>query len=121
MSRFSHNGNMQFLGSLLTWMGISLAISLATSFVLPFPWSLAVAIGIFSLLDFYSIRNTSRRMRNGYSESTVFDSLSSLFSSGDGGRAARNISLGYYCISCGVPHKQVSCPKCGSKLKKIGS
>ena len=108
MSRFSHNGNMQFLGSLLTWMGISLAISLATSFVLPFPWSLAVAIGIFSLLDFYSIRNTSRRMRNGYSESTVFDSLSSLFSSGDGSRADRNISLGYYCISCGVPHKQVA-------------
>jgi uncharacterized membrane protein YjjP (DUF1212 family) len=120
MSRFSQNDNMRFLGSLLTWIGVLLAISLATSFVLPFPSSLAVAIGILLLVDFYSIRNTSRRMRNGYSESSIFDSLSSLVSSG-GSRAARNVSLGYYCINCGVQHKQGSCPKCGSKLKKIGS
>jgi hypothetical protein len=120
MSRFSQNGNMRSLGNLLTWIGILLAISLATSFVLPIPWSLAVAIGIFLLVDFYSIRNTSRSMRNGYSESSVFDSLSSLVSSG-GSRAARNVSLRYYCINCRVQHKQVSCPKCGSTLKKIGS
>ena len=77
-----------FLASLLTWIGILFTISLATSFVLPIPWSLAVAIGIFLLVDFYSIRNTSRRMRNGYSESSVFDSLSSFVSSG-GSRAAQ--------------------------------
>jgi hypothetical protein len=121
MSRFSQNGNRRFLGSLLTWMGISLAISLAISFILPFPWSLAVAIGIFLLLDFYLIRMASRKMRNGYSETSIFDSLSSLFSSDDGRRAASNGALKYYCISCGAQHKQVSCPKCGSQMKKIGS
>ena len=120
MNRLSQNGSIRFLGTLLTWMGISLAISLAISFILPFPWSLAVIIGIFLLLDFYLIRKANRRMRNGHSENSVFDSLSSLFSSDDDNRAA-NSGLKYYCISCGAQHKQVSCSKCGSKLKKIGS
>ena len=121
MSRFSQNGNVRFLGSLLTCMGISLAISLAISFILPFPLSLAVVIGIFLPLDFYLIRKATRRMRNGYNENSTFDSFSSLFSSGDGGRMASNGSLKYYCISCGAQHKQVSCLKCGSKMKKLGS
>jgi rubrerythrin len=29
-------------------------------------------------------------------------------------------SLKYYCMSCGTQHKQVECPKCGSKMKKVG-
>jgi hypothetical protein len=121
VSKLSQNGSIRFLGALLTWMGISLAISLAISFILPFPWSLAVIIGIFLLLDFYLIRKANRRMRNGHSESSVFDSLSSLFSSDDDNDRSANSGLKYYCISCGVQHKQVSCPKCSSKLKKIGS
>ena len=28
--------------------------------------------------------------------------------------------LKYYCMSCGTEHKQVTCPKCGSKMKKVG-
>ena len=24
----------------------------------------------------------------------------------------------YYCVSCGTKHKEVECPRCGSKLKK---
>jgi hypothetical protein len=123
MSKLSQrNGSIRFFGTLLTWMGISLAISLAISFILPFPWSLAVIIGIFLLLDFYLIRKANRRMRNGHSESSVIDSLSSLFRSDyDDDNRAANGGLKYYCISCGVRHKQVSCPKCSSKLKKIGS
>jgi hypothetical protein len=97
MNRFSQNGNMRFLGSLLMWMGISLAISVAVSFIFPFPWSLAVAIGIFLLLDFYLIRKVSRKMRDGYSENSVFDSLSSLFNSGAG--MANNGSICRHCKS----------------------
>jgi hypothetical protein len=26
----------------------------------------------------------------------------------------------YYCISCGKQHKEIACPKCGSKVKRIG-
>ena len=30
-------------------------------------------------------------------------------------------SLKYYCMSCGTQHKEVACPKCGSKMKRVGS
>src|SRR5205085_10958901 len=105
MSRLSQNAIIRFLGILLTWMGLSLAISVAISFILPIPWSLVVVIGIFLLLDFYLIRKANRRMRNGYSESSVFVSLSSLFS--DDNRVESEGALKYYCISCGAQHKQV--------------
>jgi rubrerythrin len=26
----------------------------------------------------------------------------------------------YYCMSCGNEHKEISCPKCGSKMKRVG-
>jgi len=30
-------------------------------------------------------------------------------------------SLKYYCMRCGTQHRQVECPKCGSKMKRVGS
>ena len=30
-------------------------------------------------------------------------------------------TLKYYCMSCGTQHRQVECPKCGSKMKRVGS
>jgi rubrerythrin len=33
---------------------------------------------------------------------------------------AQNSSLKYYCMSCGTQHKDIECPKCGSKMKKVG-
>lgn len=32
-----------------------------------------------------------------------------------------NSSLNYYCMSCGTKHNQAACPKCGSKMKRVGS
>jgi DNA-directed RNA polymerase subunit RPC12/RpoP len=29
-------------------------------------------------------------------------------------------SLKYYCMICGTPHKEVACPKCGSKITRVG-
>jgi rubrerythrin len=42
----------------------------------------------------------------------MFGSMSSMF--GDN-------SLKYYCMSCGTKHREVACPKCGSKMKRVGS
>ncbi len=39
----------------------------------------------------------------------------SMFGRGD------SSSLKYYCMSCGTQHKQAACPKCGSKMKRVGS
>lgn len=29
--------------------------------------------------------------------------------------------LKYFCMSCGTQHDQLACPKCGSKMKRVGS
>jgi hypothetical protein len=113
MSKFSSNNSKQFLGNLLKWMGISLAISLTVSLILPFPISLVVIIGIYLLLNFYLNRRAIAKMRDNGVE--TFGSISSMFGSMSGMTGS---SLKYYCISCGTQHKQVSCPSCGSKIKK---
>jgi hypothetical protein len=52
-AKLSSNNNKQFLIQQLTWMGISIAISLTISMLLPFPISLVAIIGIFIMLNFY--------------------------------------------------------------------
>ena len=32
----------------------------------------------------------------------------------------RDSSLHYYCVNCGTKHNNVKCPKCSSKIKKLG-
>lgn len=54
-----------------------------------------------------------RRM-SGSGTTGKFGSMSSMFSSND------SSSLKYYCISCGTQHKEIACPSCGSKMKKVG-
>ena len=44
----------------------------------------------------------------------MFGSMSSSSMFGDN-------SLKYYCMSCGTKHRQAACPKCGSKMKRVGS
>jgi hypothetical protein len=111
----NNNGNKQFLLKQIMWLGIFLGISLTISILVPFPISLVAIIGVFSLLNLlYMRRRMVKRMgmgmRGGISGSTSSSSSSSLF--GD-------TSLKYYCISCGTQHKQASCPKCGSKMKRV--
>jgi hypothetical protein len=113
----NNNGNKQFLLNQIMWLGISLGISLTISILVPFPISLVAIIGVFSLLNLlYMRRRMVKRMgmgmRGGISGSASSSSSSSLF--GD-------TSLKYYCMSCGTQHKQASCPRCGSKMKRVGS
>jgi hypothetical protein len=95
----------------MMWFAISIAISITISILLPFPISLVVIIGVFILLSFYMRRRMMRRMGIG-GAGGMFGSMSSMF--GDN-------SLNYYCMSCGTKHNHAACPKCGSKMKKVGS
>ena len=105
------NNNKQFLMNQMMWFTISIAISITISLLLPFPISLAVIIGVFILLNFYMRKMMMRRMGMG-GAGGMFGSMSSMF--GDN-------SLNYYCMSCGTKHKEAACPKCGSKMKRVGS
>ena len=106
--------NKQFLFNQIIWMGISIGISLAISVILPFPISLLAIIGIFILLNYYMRKRMMRRMGMGGGGTGIFGSMSPSSIFGDS-------SLKYYCMSCGTNHKEAACPKCGSKMKRVGS
>src|SRR5712691_8771647 len=102
------NNNKQFLLNQLMWIGISLVISIVISIILPFPVSLVVIVGIFILLSMYMRKIMMKRMGAGRG--------GGIFASGIGSG-----KLKYYCMNCGAQHNQVACPKCGSKMKRVGS
>ena len=97
------SNNKQFVMQQLMWIGISLGISLAISLLVPFPLSLPIIIGLFIVLSFYMRKRAMRKM--GMSGATMFGS---------------NNSINYYCMACGTKHNDAACPKCGSKMKRVG-
>ena len=105
--------NKQFLANQLMVMAISFGISIAISMLVPFPMSLAVIVGVFILFNFYMRNRTMRKMGMGTRGGGIFNSMSSSMAGGNG-------SLKYYCISCGTQHKELACPNCGSRMKKVG-
>ena len=112
---YNNNNNKQFIINQLMWLGISLGISIVISMLVPFPISLVTIIGVFILLNLYIRKRMMKRMGIGGGGGIgMFGSLSSSTMFGDG-------SLKYYCMTCGTPHKQIACPKCGSKMKRVGS
>jgi hypothetical protein len=112
----NNNGNNQFLLHQLVRFAILLGISLTISVLVPFPISLVTIIVVFSLFNLlYMRRRMIRKMGMGM-RGGIFGSQSSTSSSMFG-----DTSLKYYCMSCETQHKQASCPKCGSKMKRVGS
>jgi hypothetical protein len=114
-----NNNNKQFLLNQIMWLGMSLGISIAVSLLLPFPISLVTTIGLFILINFYMRKRMMQRTGMGGGRVGMFGSMSSSSSSSSSSMYGDN-SLKYYCMSCGTQHKQVECPKCGSKMKKVG-
>ena len=64
------------------------------------------------LLNLYMRRRLMQRMGIRGGVRGVFSSMSAPMSEDN--------SLKYYCMSCGTQHKDISCPNCGSKMKKVG-
>ncbi|HMK59066.1 MAG TPA: hypothetical protein VK462_08415 [Nitrososphaeraceae archaeon] len=100
--------NKQFLMYNIVMIAISLGISITLSLFLPFYLSLPLIIVIFILINFYMRNRMMKKMGGG---SGMFGSLSSPFSGN---------SINYYCMSCGTKHKEAACPRCGSKMKRVG-
>jgi hypothetical protein len=105
---FPYNNDKRFLIYQLKWMSVYIAMGAAIALVLPFPVSLFVALGAFVLLNFIRTRRMLKR-------AGLFRSFSS--ASMNGGQYT---PIKYYCMSCGKEHREIACPNCGSKMKRIG-
>ncbi len=88
----------------------SLAISIGLQMILPFPYGLAAALGIFIVFPLLLRRRAMSRM-GGYGNSGVGGGF---FGSGSGG----NAKVKYVCLVCNNKHGGGACPRCGSKMQR---
>jgi len=79
-------------------------------------YDLASVLGLFILkLNFLRRRSILKRYGGTGGIKDLFGSLSSSMSRNDQSKL-----LKYYCINCGKEHREIACPNCGSKMKRIG-
>jgi hypothetical protein len=110
------NNNKHLLLYTLKWMSLYVAIGFIAAVLLTFPASLIGAIGVFMLVNFLRTRLMLKKM--GISMRGLFGSLRS---SSDVSPSMYGYSpIKYYCMNCGNEHKEIACPKCGSKIKRVG-
>lgn len=94
--------NKSFLYQQLKWIAIYFVISFIISIIVPFPYSLIVIVSIVLILSLYIRRREMARFK--VDNFSMFDSN----------------KVNYYCMMCDTKHNNLMCPKCGSKMKRIG-
>jgi len=105
----------------LKWLGVFIAIGFIIIYLFEFPLDLIMLIIAFIIINIYKTRIMLKKLGilNEGNEKDIRGFIKSLFrspsSSMDG-----NTSVRYYCMSCGNEHREIACPKCGSKVKKVG-
>ena len=82
-------------------------------FLLPFPFDLISVAGLFVLVTFLRARDEKRGLGGTSGIRDLFGSLSSPTSDN------QSNPLKYYCMNCGKEHREIACPNCGSKMKRI--
>lgn len=80
--------------------------------ILPFPYGLAAALGIFIVFPLLLRRRAMSRM-GGYGGSGSGGG-GGFFGSGSGGSA----KVKYVCLVCNNKHGGGACPRCGSKMQR---
>jgi hypothetical protein len=105
----------RFIFRRLKWSVIYVGIGIVLFLVLPFPYDLASVIALFVLINFLRGRSILKKYGGAGGIRDLFGSLSSSMSLDNGSRP-----LKYYCMNCGKEHREIACPSCGSKTKRVG-
>ena len=112
----------------LKWMTVYLAAAFIIMLLLPFPIDLVVALLAFVALSWSKrslllrksdipnsgIRDTSFTLKK------IKEFYKSLFFNIFHSTDSDQNRIKYYCMKCGNEHMEIACPKCGSKMKRIG-
>jgi hypothetical protein len=111
----------------LKWMAIYFGSAFVVMILLPFPIDWAVAIPVFLLISLFRRRLLLRKLGVSYKKDFVnsdFKSIKNFFKSISSSTADSTLyghqRIKYYCMRCGTEHKDIACPKCGCKMKRIG-
>jgi hypothetical protein len=127
MGGYFPNNNKEFLLHQVKWLVVFMTIGFAIIWLFTFPTDLVLLTVLFILMSIYNRRRMSKRLGllktndvkrvKGFLKSLFQPSTSSsLF----GGNSNSDSQVKYFCMSCGNEHKEISCPKCESKMKRVG-
>jgi hypothetical protein len=94
----------------LLWMLISIGIAIPIGLLIPFPMSMLVVFIAILAMSYFRINYEMKR--------AGINSLRQMFRTLSNPQN-RYQSLKYFCMSCGFEHREISCPKCGSKIKSV--
>lgn len=103
----------------LIFLFVSLGISIGLQMILPFPYGLIAAIGLFVAFPLLLRRQYMNRMR-GYGGRSSSSGLGGGKTGGFFGLGSQGGSGGvrYVCLVCNNKHKGGACPRCGSKMQR---
>jgi hypothetical protein len=104
----------RFIIDRLKWFGFYMGISFILLFLFPSPYDIISIFGLFILVNYLRMRGIMKRY--GIGMGRIKDMFGSIPSSMSG----NNQGLKYYCMSCGKEHREIACPNCGSKMKRVG-
>jgi hypothetical protein len=112
----------------LKWMTVYLVAAFVIMLLLPFPADLVIALLAFLALSWYKRNLLLRKSNipNSGIKDTSFDLkkikefYKSLFFNISHSTDYGQDRIKYYCMKCGNEHREIACPKCGSKMKRIG-
>jgi hypothetical protein len=99
----------------LKWSVIYVGIGIVLVLVLPFPYDFFSVLALFILINFLRGRSILKRYGGTGGIRDLLGSFSSAMS-----RSDQSTPLKYYCMNCGKEHREIACPNCGSKMKRIG-
>jgi ABC-type uncharacterized transport system permease subunit len=83
---------------------IYFAIGIVISYIMPFPFSFLTILGTVILITVYFRDQVLSIIDLGISIVNTF--------------SKRRLKY-YYCMTCGTQHREIVCPRCGSRIKKI--
>jgi hypothetical protein len=111
----------------LKWLAVYMGIAFVIAILLPFPVDWIVAISVFLLLSSYRRKLLIKKLDAHHKDKFATTNLkvikeffrfifhNPLTQSDDNYRRVK-----YFCMKCGKEHNEISCPKCGSKMKRVG-
>jgi hypothetical protein len=103
----------RFIVHRIKWFALFMGVGIILVFTLPSPLDIISVASLFVLTYYFRSRSEAKRFGGTGGIRDLFGSLSSAFYD-------QYRPLKYYCMSCGKEHREIKCPNCGSKMKRIG-
>lgn len=121
MNSFFSKTNRELFLYQLKWLGVFMGIGFIIIYIFEFPFDLIMLIIAFIMINIYKTRMMLKKLGilNDSDVKDIRGFIKSLFRSPSSSMDS-NTSVRYYCMLCGNEHREIACPKCGSKMKRVG-